>query len=234
MKPKKSYAGEISYLGGGIQDGNIIDLNGVMKIETSSDDELLVVNRSNFYMCPVCGYSDINKARMVPPQIVRKHKNFRQFDCGCEEMNNLRLGHRFRTDVARISIPALDVFDEVSRAKALSFMYAFIEGISIAFGIERTDIDGILELNRETSSYDVLVYDNVPGGAGHVKRLGGKEDILKVLYAAHAKVSQKCCDEDTSCYNCLRNFYNQMHHSRLKRSYARDKVEELIRMVEAC
>lgn len=234
MKPKKSYAGEISYLGGGIQDGNTIDLNGVMKIETSSDDELLVVNRSNFYMCPVCGYSDINKARMVPPQIVRKHKNFRQFDCGCEEMNNLRLGHRFRTDVARISIPALDVFDEVSRAKALSFMYAFIEGISIAFDIERTDIDGILELNRETSSYDVLVYDNVPGGAGHVKRLGGKEDILKVLYAAHAKVSQKCCDEDTSCYNCLRNFYNQMHHSRLKRSYARDKVEELIRMVEAC
>ena len=171
---------------------------------------------------------------MLPPQIVRKHKNFRQFDCSCEEMNILRLGHRFRTDVARISIPALDASEEESRAKALSFMYAFIEGISNAFDIERTDIDGILEYNRETGSYDVLVYDNVPGGAGHVKRLSGKEDILKVLYAAHEKVSQKCCGEDTSCYNCLRNFYNQMHHSKLKMSYAKHKVEELIRMVEAC
>ncbi len=43
-------------------------------------------------------------------------------------------------------------------------MYAFLEEISNALGIERNEIDGILELNLEQHSYDILIYDNVPGG----------------------------------------------------------------------
>ncbi len=75
-----------------------------------------------------------------------------------------------------------------------------------ALGIERNDIDGILELNLEQHSYDILIYDNVPGGAGHVKRLVDREAVISSLRAAHTKVSQQCCDENTSCYNCLRNY----------------------------
>ena len=77
-------------------------------------------------------------------------------------------------------------------------------------------------------SYDILIYDNVPGGAGHVKRLINKKAVIIALNAAHDKVSQNCCDENTSCYNCLRNYYNQSVHSKLKRKYARDFIEELL------
>ena len=122
----------------------------------------------------------------------------------------------------------MHAIDGESYAQALSFIYAFLEGISNAMGIERNDIDGILELNLDLRSYDILIYDNVPGGAGHVKRLVNRDAIISSLRAALSKVSQNCCDENTSCYNCLRNYYNQAYHSRLKRVYAKEILEMLL------
>ena len=192
-------------------------------------DCLLVVNRSAFYMCPECGYSDIAKGKSNPQELMKKHKNFRQFDCIKEELELLKLGHRFQTDVARFTIPLLNSTDKTSFSIALSFMYAFLEGVSNALGIERNDIDGILELNLEEHSYDILLYDNVPGGAGHVKRLVSEDAIISSLKSAYSKVSQHCCDENTSCYNCLRNYYNQSYHGRLQRVYAKDFIESLLK-----
>lgn len=230
-KPKRSYAGEVSYLGGGIKDENVVSLSNAITIETSTNDELLVMNKSSFNMCPVCGYSDMVKGKVITPTSLKKHKNYRQFDCSCEELTQIKLGHRFQTDVARFTIPMLGSFTKEDYAIALSFMYAFLEGISIGLGIERNDIEGVLELNLEQHSYDILIYDNVPGGAGHVKRLVEKNAVITSLNAAYAKVSQQCCDENTSCYNCLRNYYNQANHSKLKRKYARDFIESLLRQI---
>lgn len=205
-------------------------LQNVMRSE-SINDELLVMNKSSFNMCPICGYSDIVKGKVITPTSLKKHKNYRQFDCSCEELTQVRLGHRFQTDVARFTIPMLGSFTKEDYAIALSFMYAFLEGISIGLGIERNDIDGVLELNLEQHSYDILIYDNVPGGAGHVKRLVEKNAVITSLNTAYVKVSQQCCDENTSCYNCLRNYYNQTNHSKLKRKYARDFIESLLRQI---
>lgn len=228
MKPKRSYAGEVSYLGGGIKGDNCLEIDRTITIETSSNDELLIMNKSSFYICHICGYSDIVKGRVQTPTVFRKHKNFRQFDCKCENLQAIRLGHRFQTDVSRFTIPALVSYSKEDYARALSFMYAFLEGISNALGVERNDIDGVLELNLEQHSYDILIYDNVPGGAGHVKRLMDRDAVVLSLRSAYIKVSQNCCDENTSCYNCLRNYYNQVHHSKLQRKYAKEFIEVLL------
>ncbi len=228
LKPKRSYAGEVSYVGNGKTDEQRLVLGNVIGVETSSDDELLVINKAGFHMCPVCGYSDIIKGKMRPPQLLKKHNNYKQYECNCDELEYLRLGHKFQTDVARFTIPMLDSMDKVGYPQALSFLYAFLEGVSIALGIERTDIDGVLELNLEWQSYDILLYDNVPGGAGHVKRLLKKENIISSLNAALDKVSKQCCDENTSCYNCLRNYYNQSYHSKLQRKLAIDIIKRIL------
>ena len=228
MKPKRSYAGEVSYLGGGIKDDHHVEIGKAIVVESSSDDELLIINRSRFYMCPVCGYSDITKGKVITPQTMKKHKNFRQHDCACEDLELLKLGHRFQTDVARFTIPLLESTEKTSYSQAMSFLYAFLEGVSNALGIERNDIDGILEMNIEKCSYDILLYDNVPGGAGHVKRLMERGAIIDSLKQALKKVSQQCCDDNTSCYNCLRNYYNQAYHSRLQRKYAKNSIEQLL------
>lgn len=230
LKPRRSYAGEVSYLGQGKKDDSILRLGQYISVETSSEDQLLVMNKSSFYMCPVCGYSDIVKSSRGNdvPQILKKHNNYKQFGCQCEDLERLKLGHTFETDVARFTIPLLSTSEVDGYSKALSFMYAFLEGISNAMGIERNDIDGVLEMNQEQGSFDILLYDNVPGGAGHVKRLVEKDAIIRSLKAALIKVSQECCDENTSCYNCLRNYYNQMQHNRLRRIYAKTLIESLL------
>lgn len=232
LKPKRSYAGEVTYVGGGKTDETRLVIGSVLGVETSSDDELLVMNKSGFYMCPECGYSDIVKKGLKMPQTLKKHKNYKQYNCPNDTLEYIRLGHKFETDVARFTIPMLDAADKISFPQALSFLYAFLEGVSIALGIERTDIDGVLEFNLDMQSYDILLYDNVPGGAGHVKRLLSKEAIVGSLKAGLDKVSKECCDENTSCYNCLRNYYNQSYHNKLVRKLARNFINRLLLEIE--
>lgn len=232
MKPERSYLGEVSYLGGGYKDDNIININDEIFIESSVDDELMVINKSMFYVCPDCGYGERIKGNISLPEKMIKHYDHRQYKCKNQILKNLRIGHCFRTDVTRFIIPSLKNDEIISYNKALSFMYAFLEGISEVFSIDRLDIDGIIELNLKTGSYDVIIYDNVPGGAGHVKRLLNSDYLKEALKSALVKVSQQCCDENTSCYKCLRNYYNQSYHGKLKRKYAKEVIKDLIESCE--
>lgn len=232
LKPKRTYAGEVSYLGGGLKDGEYLEIKDVLSLESTSNDELLVMNKSPFYMCNCCGYSEKGRFGEIIPQKRKKHDNYRGFRCENENLEIIRLGHIFKTDVVRLSIPVLACGGFQEYSQALSFLYAFLEGISDELDIARNDLDGILEMNMVQNSYDVLIFDNVPGGAGHVKRLMSEEAIMKCLNGALKKVSQNCCDEDTSCYNCLRNYYNQTKHSYLKRGSAKKVITKIIDCIE--
>ena len=83
-------------------------------------------------------------------------------------------------------------------------------------------------MNSDT--IDILIFDNVPGGAGHSKHLLAKEELLMVLRMAYKKVNQDCCDENTSCYSCLRNYYNQHYHKYLRRNDAKNIIEQIFEM----
>lgn len=229
MKPKRSYAGEVSYLGKGKEEALLWGLNNSIKLTTTSETEMLVMNRSKFYMCPTCGFSNIvKKSELVSSCKTEAHKTHRRKDCSNKKLDLLSVGHCFKTDVTRLEIPSLKAESQAGFVNAISFLYALLEGVSLALEIDRDDIDGIIELSADRTSYDVVLYDDVPGGAGHVKRLA-KEDALKQsLELALKRVSQECCDEDTSCYNCIRNYRNQMFHSRLRRRNAKKVLQNLI------
>lgn len=228
MKPKRSYAGEVIYIGGGYRKGDVLNIKDNIYVESTTDDQLLVLNKSTFYMCPICGYSEIDNDSKLTPNMNKKHKTSRLFTCQNEILNRIHLGHMFKTDVARFRISELSTSEENAKARSLSFLYALLEGISNIFNIERTDIDGLVVLDENASHYDLIIYDNVPGGAGHVKRIVNEDAIKNSLLESKRKVSQKCCDENTSCYNCLRNYYNQSYHAILKRKYALDVIDKLL------
>ena len=223
-KPKKSYAGSTSYIGSGRSDNNKLSLgkDEYLTIETSSDDELLVMNKNPFFMCKVCGYSKIIKGKdgiLIWPE---SHLNFKGRQCSNENLTPMALGHKFKTDVAKITIKDLDKKD-----KALSLLYALLEGLSQEFNIERKDIDGIVVKNKN-DAYDLIIFDNVPGGAGHVKRIMDKRMIVETFELAMKKVEQNCCEEDSSCYNCLRNYNNQSIHRLLKRKLAIEALRDIL------
>ena len=108
----------------------------------------------------------------------------------------------------------------------LSLKYAFLQGASHALQIERKDIDGVLfpEQLGDYWQQTIVLYDNVPGGAGHVKRI--REEIHRVITAALTIVD---CDCEDSCYRCLREYANQWEHQLLKR----EQVIAFLRMLDA-
>ncbi|MCW2572559.1 MAG: box helicase [Frankiales bacterium] len=72
----------------------------------------------------------------------------------------------------------------------------------------------------------MVLYDAVPGGAGHVGRI---EAVLEeVLRKALIKVSDCECGPETSCYRCLRVFRNERFHDDLSRGAARDLLSRLL------
>jgi hypothetical protein len=107
-----------------------------------------------------------------------------------------------------------------------STMYALLEGASDALGIRRDDLDGTVYRHSDSPIPALILYDNVPGGAGHVRRIS--EELPATLMAAWTRMARECCGEDTSCYECLRNFRNQPFHDQLKRSRARDYLRRIL------
>ena len=99
--------------------------------------------------------------------------------------------------------------------------------MSTALGIERTDIKGTLHKVNWNNRliYSIILYDAVAGGAGHVRRIVTKDGAAfqNVLHAAYDLVQG--CDCDTSCYKCLRNYYNQKIHDQLDRHIAANFIK---------
>ena len=66
----------------------------------------------------------------------------------------------------------------------------------------------------------MMIYDNVPGGAGHAIQLAKNLDEL--IQSAYDLVDGHCgCSEDTCCYGCIANYYNQSKQSSLSRGAAK-------------
>ena len=109
-----------------------------------------------------------------------------------------------------------------------------LEGLSQEMGIERTDIKGCLfrTAAEGTIVYSVILYDAVAGGAGHVRRIATEDGkaLQSVLKQALSIVAH--CDCDSSCYHCLRNYYNQKIHDNLDRKKATAFLEQWIGQME--
>lgn len=54
-----------------------------------------------------------------------------------------------------------------------------------------------------------------------------KRMLVETFELSLRKVEQKCCDENSSCYNCSRNYNNQLYHKLLKRKLAIEVLQEI-------
>lgn len=183
-------------------------------LESTSNDSLVVIGQTEYHVCPVCGYASEDA-------IPQPHYNAYGYHCSNKEGKEklYQLSHDFKTDVAKITFCT----HEAKQLQVmLSVLYALLEGISRELGIERTDIKGCLHKVTWNNDliYSVILYDGVAGGAGHVRRIvtNDGESLRKVITSAINLTEN--CDCDTSCYKCLRNYYNQKIHDQLDRNLA--------------
>ena len=237
-KPDRTYNGDIYYL------GNAQELkeeskreyqvkNKLITIKSTTDDELVVVNNTNFYVCESCGYSIKDDTKFENYLVTKKsHRTPYGKECNNLKLNRRSLGHIFKTDVSYISFNRA-----IDKDIALSVLYSLLEGISAYLRIERNDISGtIYYVKTDNNEWhtDFILFDNVPGGAGHVRRIGrsSKEEFIDMLKSSFNVVNNCSCGKenggDSSCYSCLCNYYNQKYHDVLKRKYAIDFLKDYI------
>jgi ATP-dependent helicase YprA (DUF1998 family) len=94
-----------------------------------------------------------------------------------------------------------------------SATYALLEGASDILEISRDDVDGTLY--RRGGRPGIVLFDVVPGGAGHAMQIA--EHLDDVVTAALKRAGGCDCGPETACYGCLRNFRNQRYHADLSR-----------------
>lgn len=227
MKPARTYAGEILYVGENKDPiSQPLEVSGVISIAEYKDEKLLVLNSNPFFFCEDCGYTIIKKDIQTTIH-TQKHKTYRGDDCANSQLSLISLGHKYATDVVKIKVNNMD--ELLDYDTAISVLFALLQGISNHFHIERDDIGGIIfSVNGSVIPYEFIIFDTVPGGAGHVKRMLDGDNVMPILRAAYKVVEECECGEDTSCYHCLRNFNNQRLHNHIIRGLAKNTLKKII------
>ncbi|WP_276936874.1 DEAD/DEAH box helicase [Faecalibaculum rodentium] len=229
-KPTRYPSGRFKYIGGGQQRGEAIFFHGDIKLSAFYEDELLITNTRDFYYCPECGYTDAPESFKGKGKSGQKNKQHRDRfgrPCNNKKLMKTTFGHIFVTDVVKINIAVQLKYD-----RAITLLYAMLEGLAHSMQIERDDINGIVVFSDSQSSLDLIFFDSVPGGAGHVTRLMNEKDFRKVLETALQIVKQPCCSNDSTCSRCLQNYWNQDYHDLMKKKYAVEFLEELLSISE--
>jgi ATP-dependent helicase YprA (DUF1998 family) len=175
---------------------------------------------SGFYLCGVCGAGF--PANQAPP-----HQTPQGRDCR-GTLENVSLGHEFVTDVLTLQFqrPLPDGVEPV--AFGLSLAYAIVEGAAEVLEVPSADLSATVT-HATGGVPPIVLYDDVPGGAGLVARLELEGVLRECLESTLKRVEGGCgCAPNTSCYGCLRHYRNQFAHPRLARGPVYDYVKAVL------
>ncbi|NMB01683.1 MAG: DEAD/DEAH box helicase [Firmicutes bacterium] len=227
QRPERTYSSRKFFSGGSkaIERSEVSLGGNILQINTHLHGTLTVVNSGNgrgFYLCKSCGYGS---CQGKPSH----HLNALGRECR-GSFETVSLGYDFETDIVE-----LDFSSALSGVKTLegyweSLMYSIIEGLSYELEIDRNDIDGTIYVNL-MGGRSIVLFDTVPGGAGHVKRILDDGCLESVLQCAMRLLERCRCgggQGDTSCYGCLRNYRNQYIHDYLRRDYGLDALKRIL------
>ncbi|WP_400219457.1 DEAD/DEAH box helicase [Methanomethylophilus alvi] len=217
-KPTHTFSGEIFYRGNNTSKLKQYDIPGhSVSCAYGREDELVLINRSNFSICSWCGFGTLSRD-------VSEHYASNGKKC-TGKLYSSSLGHVFRTDVFIINLEDVPIG---SIDQALSVLSALTNAFCRLFNVDDNEIGGCVSMS--SGHYIFVLFDNTPGGAGYVKTaLADRSDNLLQLIRAALKISKECtCGNgertDCACYGCLLNYRNQRYHDKIKRSYVIDAL----------
>ena len=222
-KPARTYHGDVAFIQ---KDKEAVPEifhigRATIQVSMSTTNEMAVLNESNFFVCQQCGYTALEPKCMMS-HYKQRHTKPNGYRCDNQNLQRFSLAYRFMTDVVQVRFTN----QRLEYTQALSILYGILEGISRALNIEREDIAGCIEWywdeEMKNSSFGFVFYDKTPGGAGHVRRIQDQSVLTQVLHKTLALMQRCTCGGeamDTSCYSCLRNYYNQKFHDVLQRGY---------------
>jgi hypothetical protein len=143
------------------------------------------------------------------------------------------LAYKLETDVLEIDIPAnmivasTGVFNPVNDQDHFltTLRNALVLGANLALETEESEIAGFERTIQRDGFWQaqIVLYDDVPGGAGYVERLS---HLLPEAAMAALERLETCVCVD-SCYRCLRSYYNQREHKTLDKRLVLPTLRQL-------
>jgi hypothetical protein len=194
------------------KEGDKIDF-GVLSLTTVSPGYLVVLcegrRGEGFYICGACGAGFRRREK--------SHKSPHGQDC-LGTVEQVSLGHEFVTDVLQLQFHPEPGSDMDALWLAYSLAYALVEGAAEVLEVPSTDLSATVAHGEKYHLPPIVIYDNVPGGAGLVSRLEDVKTLRESLETALKRVATCTgCGENSSCYSCLRSYRNQFAHQYLQR-----------------
>lgn len=215
--PKRAFASSFfdDYVGSRPDWRHVAIGSALARVARSRNGRITVVNAGpggGYQVCRWCGF-----IREASGEVLAEHDRPRSFGAGkgaskcAGSLVRTQLGHWYLTDTVQIDPGAVYPHDHL-----LSLAAALVAGID-AVGIAQADV--LSSVSPHGAGYGTIVlYDSVPGGAGHAHRVA---DLLPQLFSAARRRVEECdCGEETSCYGCLRSYRNQRDHELLERRLA--------------
>jgi len=197
---------------------------GMVTCATVSPGYLVVLcegrRAAGFWVCGECG-AGFQKRKMPHDTPYGRH---------CQGvLGRVSLGHEFVTDVLQLQFHPKPVGETEPAWLAYSLAYALVEGAAAVLEVPSTDLSATVAHIEQYPLPPIVLYDNVPGGAGLVARLEDEKMLEDCLEAARARVNGECgCGDKTSCYGCLRSYRNQFAHQHLQRGPVKAYLEAVL------
>lgn len=211
-------------------------------LQNAQDGRMVIINTGHgagFVKCQ-CGFAHPITNRH---QEVKPHKNpYTQLDCEIQPSRwRFDLAHTFHTDVLQIRCavtiplpnlhienPTVEELEKAREGVARSATEALRLAACELLEIPEREMSGTFRWLANAAA-EIILFDNVPGGAGYSSKINHLQASALLQYAADKILD---CPEgcSNSCSRCLRSFSNQAHWEAFRRKEARVWLQELLKV----
>jgi ATP-dependent helicase YprA (DUF1998 family) len=223
---QRAFYGGATYLLPAAAEGDMSEIDGA-SLEYLRRGDIFVTNTGvvqeagrGFLLCRSCGHwhAPTNRTPFEDHKLLYDRRKV----CGGNG-DRFNLAYRFSTDVLALSFQGIP---EQSDEFYASLKAALIEASTSVVRAESGEIGGFTRSVMRDGNVrrDLILYDNVPGGAGYVRKVA--QAVGVVLSTARQMLDGCQCEK--SCYKCLRSYENQFEHSLLDKTLIQPYLDRLI------
>lgn len=211
-------------------------------LQNAQEGRMVIINAGHgagFVKCR-CGFAHpiTNRHQKVKP-----HKNpYTQLDCEKRPSNQrFDLAHTFHTDVLQVRcsvpIPPPNLHTESPTTEELHTAREWVaRSASEALRLAACKLLEIPEMEMSATfrrlangSAEIILFDNVPGGAGYSSKIKNLKASELIQYAKD-RILDCPAGCSNSCSGCLRSFSNQAHWKEFRRQEAQSWMQELLKV----
>lgn len=211
-----------------------------VRARSISEGKLLVLNRGRFrdegfLICETCGRAHDNPH----PQRNKHHNPFSKrkgdrctgpFGGPGQGPQRVSLGHEYTTDILWLDFSGTGwPIQEIGHWTSLA--YAIVNAAAEVLVVENRDLGVTIKPLDYKASQAIIIYDDVPGGAGHGKEIA--KNLETIVRRAREMLAGCDCDPNgQACYQCLREYRNSYAHHLLKRGPVLEYLDRLIESMD--